>query len=69
MSLGYRHLWLKQGTSPLSPLVTFWGDPPPSPSGVTSFMDDPLDKEHQKMFFNDYVLKNLKPLISRLKIL
>ena len=26
-TLGWHHLWLKQGSSPLSPLVTFWGTP------------------------------------------
>ena len=34
----------KTGSLPPSPHVSFWGYPPPSPFGETSFMDGPLRK-------------------------
>ena len=33
---------LQKGSLPPSPNVSFWGYPPPSPYGETSFMDGPL---------------------------
>ena len=35
---------LKTGYLPLVTSCHLLGDPPPSPSGVTSFMDDPLQE-------------------------
>ena len=32
---------LQRGSLPPSPNISFWGYPPPSPSGETSFMDGP----------------------------
>ena len=42
LTFGVTSPLLKIGSLPLSPHVTFWGYPPPSPFGVTSFMDGPL---------------------------
>ena len=33
---------LQRGSLPPSPNVSYWGYPPPSPYGETSFMDGPL---------------------------
>ena len=42
ISLGMTSPLVKTGYLPLVTSHHLLGDPPPSPSGVTSFMDDPL---------------------------
>ena len=42
LAFGVTSPLLKIGSLPLSPHVTFWKYPPPSPFEVRSFMDGPL---------------------------